>query len=200
MIIGLTGGIATGKSTASHILSEQGIPIIDADLIAKEVVMPGKEAYEQIVAFFGKEILLEDRTLNRAKLGEIIFNDDEKRARLNEIVHPAVRQEMKKQAKNHQNAGNKIVIMDIPLLFESKLTHMVDETWLIYAAPETQLKRLMERNGYTEEQALSRIHSQMPIEDKKGLADVVIPNNGTLLELEEKLTHLIKAFKKTGSV
>jgi dephospho-CoA kinase len=194
LIIGLTGGIATGKSTASHILNDQGIPIIDADLIAREVVMPGKEAYEKIVAFFGKKILLEDNTLNRAKLGEIIFNDAEKRARLNEIVHPAVRQEMKNQAENHLNTGNKMVIMDIPLLFESKLTHMVDETWLIYATPEIQLKRLMERNGYTEEQALSRIHSQMPIDDKKELADVVISNNGSKLELEENLINQINKY------
>ncbi|MDR7073751.1 dephospho-CoA kinase [Fictibacillus barbaricus] len=192
MIIGLTGGIATGKSTASHILSEQGIPIIDADLIAREVVMPGKEAYQKIVAFFGEKILQEDNTLNRTKLGEIIFNNAEKRLRLNEIVHPAVREEMKNQAEHHLNTGSKIVIMDIPLLFESKLTHMVEETWLIYASPEIQLKRLMERNGYTEEQALSRIHSQMPIDDKKALADVVISNNGTKIELEEKLINQIK--------
>jgi dephospho-CoA kinase len=193
LIIGLTGGIATGKSTASHILSEVGIPIIDADLISREVVMPGKEAYGKIVAFFGEDVLLVDDTLNRAKLGEIIFNDDEKRLKLNEIVHPAVRQEMKDQAMSYLNNGFAKVIMDIPLLFESKLTHMVDETWLIYADPKIQLQRLMDRDGFTEKQALSRIHSQMPIDEKKTLADVVIINNGTKKELEKQLLQLIQS-------
>ncbi|ANX13168.1 dephospho-CoA kinase [Fictibacillus arsenicus] len=197
MIIGLTGGIATGKSTASLILNEQGIPVIDADIIAREVVMPGKEAYEKIVAFFGDDVLLSDKTLNRAKLGEIIFNNSEKRLKLNEIVHPAVRSEMKKQAELHLSDGNPLVIMDIPLLFESKLTHMVDETWLIYTHPDIQLKRLMERDGYTEEQAVSRIKSQMPIDEKKELADVVIENNGTKEDLKQKLLRLLQEVKKT---
>ncbi|MFE1243636.1 dephospho-CoA kinase [Fictibacillus sp. NPDC058756] len=197
MIIGLTGGIATGKSTASLILSEQGIPVIDADIIAREVVMPGKEAYEKIVAFFGDDVLLSDKTLNRARLGEIIFNNSEKRLKLNEIVHPAVRSEMKKQAELHLSDGNPLVIMDIPLLFESKLTHMVDETWLIYTHPDLQLRRLMERDGYSEEQALSRIKSQMPIDEKKELADVVIENNGTKEDLKQKLLRLLQEDKKT---
>jgi dephospho-CoA kinase len=197
LIIGLTGGIATGKSTASLILSEQGIPVIDADIIAREVVMPGKEAYEKIVAFFGDDVILSDKTLNRAKLGEIIFNNSEKRLKLNEIVHPAVRSEMKKQAELHLSDGNPLVIMDIPLLFESKLTHMVDETWLIYIHPDLQLRRLMERDGYSEEQALSRIKSQMPIDKKKELADVVIENNGTKEDLKQKLLRLLQEVKKT---
>lgn len=200
MIIGLTGGIATGKSTASLILSEEGIPVIDADIISREVVMPGEVAYDKIVAFFGNEILLANKTINRVRLGEIIFNDSEKRLKLNEIVHPAVRSEMKKQAKLHLNAGHSLVIMDIPLLFESKLTHMVDETWLIYTHPDIQLKRLMERDGYTEEQALSRINSQMPIDEKKELADVVIENNDTKAQLKQKLLSLLQKVTKTDSI
>jgi dephospho-CoA kinase len=200
LIIGLTGGIATGKSTASLIISEQGIPVIDADIIAREAVMPGKDAYEKIVAFFGDEVLLSDKTLNRAKLGKIIFNNSEKRQKLNEIVHPAVRSEMKKQAELYLSGGNPLVIMDIPLLFESKLTHMVDETWLIYTHPDLQLRRLMERDGYSEEQALSRIKSQMPIDEKKELADVVIENNDTKAELKQKLLKLLQEVKKTDSM
>lgn len=199
MIIGLTGGIATGKSTASHFLSKQGIPVIDADIIAREVVMPGKEAYEKIVAFFGTDILHSDNTIDRKKLGEIIFNDAEKRSRLNEIVHPAVRLEMKDQANSYLDAGRNPVIMDIPLLFESKLTHMVDETWLIYADPNIQLERLMKRDGFTEQQAISRIGSQLPIDEKKKLADVVIMNNGTKEELEDKLINLVQKWRKTDS-
>ncbi|RZT22086.1 dephospho-CoA kinase [Fictibacillus sp. BK138] len=200
MIIGLTGGIATGKSTASHILSEQGIPVIDADIIAREVVKPGKDAYEKIVAFFGEEVLLSDKTLNRAKLGEIIFNNSEKRQKLNQIVHPAVRSEMKKQAELYLSSGNPLVIMDIPLLFESKLTHMVDKTWLIYTHPDIQLRRLMERDGYSEEQALSRIKSQMPIDEKKELADIVIENNDTKEELKQKLFRLLQEVEKADSI
>ncbi|WP_226535385.1 dephospho-CoA kinase [Fictibacillus halophilus] len=200
MIIGLTGGIATGKSTASHILSEQGIPVIDADIIAREAVMPGKDAYEKIVAFFGEEVLLSDKTLNRAKLGEVIFNNSEKRQKLNQIVHPAVRSEMKKQAELYLSSGNPLVIMDIPLLFESKLTHMVDKTWLIYTHPDIQLRRLMERDGYSEEQALSRIKSQMPIDEKKELADIVIENNDTKEELKQKLRRLLQEVEKADTI
>jgi dephospho-CoA kinase len=200
LIIGLTGGIATGKSTASHILSEQGIPVIDADIIAREAVMPGKDAYEKIVAFFGEEVLLSDKTLNRAKLGDVIFNNSEKRQKLNQIVHPAVRSEMKKQAELYLSSGNPLVIMDIPLLFESKLTHMVDKTWLIYTHPDIQLRRLMERDGYSEEQALSRIKSQMPIDEKKELADIVIENNDTKEELKQKLRRLLQEVEKADTI
>jgi dephospho-CoA kinase len=195
MIIGLTGGIASGKSTASQILQAKGIPVVDADKIAREVVEPGKEAYEKVVAFFGSEILREDKTINRPRLGEIIFNDKEKRSRLNEIVHPSIRAEMKRQAIFYIENGFSLVVLDIPLLFESKLTHMVEQTWLIYADPEVQLKRLMMRDGFSETQAISRINSQMPIDEKRELADVVIENNGSMAELEEKLSILINQLR-----
>jgi dephospho-CoA kinase len=195
MIIGLTGGIASGKSTASQILQAKGIPVVDADKIAREVVEPGKEAYEKVVAFFGSEILREDKTINRPRLGEIIFNDKEKRSRLNEIVHPSIRAEMKRQAIFYTENGFSLVVLDIPLLFESKLTHMVEQTWLIYADPEVQLKRLIMRDGFSETQAISRINSQMPIDEKRELADVVIENNGSMAELEEKLSILINQLR-----
>ncbi|MDM5315606.1 dephospho-CoA kinase [Fictibacillus sp. b24] len=195
MIIGLTGGIATGKSTVSQIVRNQGIPIVDADIISREVVMPGKEAYEKIVSSFGAGILHEDKTINRAQLGEIIFNDAEKRSVLNNIVHPAVRKEMRLQADSYLKAGESLVIMDIPLLFESKLTHMVNRTWLVYAKPEIQLERLMLRDDFTEQQALSRIQSQMPIDEKKKLADIVIENNGSLTELESRVLQLLNDTK-----
>ncbi|KZE64544.1 dephospho-CoA kinase [Fictibacillus phosphorivorans] len=191
MIIGLTGGIATGKSTVSQILRNQGIPVVDADIISREVVMPGKEAYAKIVASFGADILCEDKTINRARLGEIIFNDSVQRNVLNDIVHPAVRKEMRLQAESYLKSGESRVVMDIPLLFESKLTHMVDRTWLVYAKPEIQLERLMLRDDFTEQQALSRIQSQMPIDEKKILADIVIENNGSLTELESKILELL---------
>jgi dephospho-CoA kinase len=196
VIIGLTGGIATGKSTVSNIIRGQGIPVVDADIISREVVMPEKEAYEKIVACFGEQILNDDKTINRAGLGEIIFNDTEKRTMLNEIVHPAVRKEMRQQADDYLRSGESIVVMDIPLLFESKLTHMVDRTWLVYATPEIQLQRLINRDHFSEKQAKSRIHSQMPITEKKELADVVINNNGSLSALENDVLSLLKQTKK----
>ncbi len=196
MIIGLTGGIATGKSTVRNIIKSQGIPVVDADIISREVVMPEKEAYEKIVACFGEQILNDDKTINRAGLGEIIFNDSEKRTMLNDIVHPAVRKEMRRQADAYLRSGESLVVMDIPLLFESKLTHMVDRTWLVYATPEIQLQRLMKRDHFSEKQAMSRIHSQMPINEKKELADVVIMNNGSLSELENNVLSLLKQTEK----
>lgn len=200
MIIGLTGGIATGKSTVSQILRGQKIPIVDADIISREVVMPGEEAYEKVLSFFGTKILHEDNTINRAKLGEIIFNDAEKREVLNGIVHPAVRKEMKKQAEDFLQAGHSLVVMDIPLLFESKLTHMVDQTWLVYANPDIQLKRLMIRDDFTEQQAFSRIQSQMPIDEKKKLADIIIMNNGSKAELEKEVLQFLKETIKTDLI
>ncbi|MED1861918.1 dephospho-CoA kinase [Fictibacillus nanhaiensis] len=196
MIIGLTGGIATGKSTVSNIIRSQGIPVVDADIISREVVMPEKEAYQKIVACFGEQILNDDKTINRAGLGEIIFNDSEKRTMLNDIVHPAVREEMRQQADAYLRSGESIVVMDIPLLFESQLTHMVDRTWLVYATPEIQLQRLIKRDDFSEKQAMSRIQSQMPIDEKKELADVVINNNQSLLELENDVLSLLEQTKK----
>jgi dephospho-CoA kinase len=189
--IGLTGGIASGKSTVSSMLKELGFPVIDADQIAREVVKPGEEAYKSIVETFGRDILLENGEINRPKLGSIIFHDQEKRALLNKIVHPFVRRRMNEQKEALFEKGEKAVIMDIPLLFESKLTHMVDKTILVYVDADVQLKRLMRRNGLTEKEAQARISSQMPLFQKVPLADAVINNNGTIEETRKQLIHLL---------
>lgn len=202
LVIGLTGGIASGKSTVANMLKELGITVIDADVEARLAVEPGEMAYNKIVEHFGKSILLEDGTINRAKLGEIIFNDKEKRMVLNEIVHPAVRERMneKKEAALKQNES--IVIMDIPLLFESKLTEQVERSLLIYVDEATQLKRLMERNKYTENEAMARIQSQMPLKEKKVLADYLIDNSGTLEQTRTQLSGILREWgyeeKKEG--
>ncbi|WP_314728292.1 dephospho-CoA kinase [Bacillus sp. Marseille-Q3570] len=189
MIVGLTGGIASGKSTISEMIQEMNIPVIDADKIAREVVLPGEPAYKQIVEFFGTEILEKDGNLHRKKLGSIIFNDEEKRLKLNSIVHPAVRKRMighrEELLEEHED-----VVMDIPLLFESKLTHMVDRTLLVYVDKETQLRRLMDRDHSSAEESLSRIRSQIPLDDKKKWADDVIDNNGTFEESRQQLIHI----------
>ncbi|WP_408007161.1 dephospho-CoA kinase [Pseudalkalibacillus sp. A8] len=189
LIVGLTGGIGSGKSTISAMIQELNIPVIDADKIAREVVLPGEAAYSQIVDFFGEDILEEDRNINRKKLGTLIFNDKENRLKLNSFVHPAVRERMLAY-KDELLEVHKSVVMDIPLLYESKLTHMVDRTLLVYVDKKTQLERLMKRDQSSSEEALSRIRSQITLDDKKKWADEIIDNNGTVEESRQQLIHI----------
>lgn len=191
MIVGLTGGIASGKSTISAMIQSLDVPVVDADLIARQVVMPGEQAYEEIIEAFGGGVLAEDLSLDRKKLGAIIFNDEDKRKTLNSIVHPAVRKRMLDQ-KDELLKNYKDVVLDIPLLFESKLTHMVDQTLLVYVDADTQLDRLMKRDQSTLEDAQSRIGSQIPLQEKKQWADQVIDNNGTVEESRQQLLHIFK--------
>ncbi|MGE7758934.1 dephospho-CoA kinase [Peribacillus sp. NPDC097895] len=190
-IIGITGGIASGKSSVSLYLQELGFTIVDADLASRAVVEPGEEAYHQVVKTFGEDILLTDGSIDRVKLGAIIFHDQEKRLLLNGIVHPAVRKWMLLKTEAALAAGEETVFMDIPLLFESKLTYMVEKTLLIYVDERVQLERLMNRNGLSETDALARIHSQMPLADKKALADAVIDNNGDLTETKKQVKAIL---------
>ncbi len=190
IVIGLTGGIASGKSTVSNMIRKQGLRVVDADIIAREVVEIGQPAYKKIIETFD-EILDEDKSINRQKLGSIIFADEKKRQQLNSIVHPAVREEMLKQIESEKQKNALAVVLDIPLLFESKLTHIVDKTILVYVDEHIQLERLMERNGYTEHEARMRIESQMPLKEKLKLADYVINNNGSLEETERQLRNIL---------
>lgn len=192
MIIGLTGGISSGKSTVAEMIKQLGIPIVDADVIAREVVEPNEEAYAQIVQHFGTSILNEDQTIDRKKLGAIVFNDENERKKLNSIVHPAIRQRMKQQKEQYLQEGFVHVVLDIPLLFESKLTYLVEKTLLVYVNEDVQLQRLMARDESTKEEALSRIKSQMPLNEKIKLADAVINNNGTVEETKEQLFQVLK--------
>ncbi|MBU8879667.1 dephospho-CoA kinase [Bacillus sp. FJAT-29790] len=195
LVVGLTGGIASGKSTVSSILIEKGITVIDADLEAKLAVEKGEDAYQEIVSHFGEQILLEDGSIDRGKLGSIIFNDKEQRLKLNSIVHPAVRKRMlMKKTKACEN-GEKLIIMDIPLLFESQLTYMVDKTLLVFVEEDTQLQRLMERNQLSKDEALARVNSQMRLKDKTELADAVIDNNGTIEETKKQLMKILTNWK-----
>ncbi|MFE8703751.1 dephospho-CoA kinase [Cytobacillus sp. FJAT-54145] len=191
LVLGLTGGIASGKSTVSNLLKEKGITVIDADLEARNAVEKGEEAYQEVVHYFGEEILMEDGSIDRAKLGAIIFNDKEKRLVLNKIVHPAVRKRMLDKKERAIENGEAIVVLDIPLLFESNLSYLVDKVLLIYVDKDTQLKRLIERNNFSEEEAKARIDSQMPLSDKVSLANFVIDNNGSIEETKLQLNQLL---------
>jgi len=187
LVIGLTGGIASGKSTVSNMLKEMSITVIDADVEARLAVMEGEPAYKQIIAEFGDGILLENGEIDRQKLGAIIFHQADKRQRLNEITHPEVRRRMLEQVETAKRNNEEVVVLDIPLLFESKLTAMVEKTLLVYVDSDIQLQRLVERNNLTITDAQARISSQMPLSEKIKLADAVINNNGTLAETKQQL-------------
>jgi len=190
-VIGLTGSIASGKSTVSLMFDDFGIPVIDADKLSREAVKPGQPALRQIVEGFGEEILLEDGTLDRKKLGRIVFRDAEKRQLLNSIVHPEVRRLMLTQRDAYIAQQEKAVVLDIPLLFESKLEHFVEKIIVVYVDPQTQLYRLMERDGYPEQEAKRRIAVQMPVKEKAALADAVIDNNGAKHATFEQLQQIL---------
>jgi len=192
MIIGLTGSIASGKSTVAKMLKDYGLPIVDADVVARLVVEPGTPTLQKIVEVFGEDALLEDGAMNRQKIGSIIFHDEEKRKELNSIIHPAIRQEMLRQRDEYIENGEKTVIMDIPLLFESKLQHFVEKILVVYVSEETQLERLILRNQLTEEDAKARIASQLPLSEKIHGADAVINNNGTIEETAQQLEAILR--------
>nr|WP_148434695.1 dephospho-CoA kinase [Gracilibacillus massiliensis] len=196
LIIGLTGNIATGKSTISNMIQEKySIPVIDADKVAREVVEPGEKALQTIAETFGEGILLEDGTLNRKHLGEIIFQDKTKREKLNAIVHPAVRVRMEQKKKMFLQQGHNFIVLDIPLLFENDLTYLVDKTIVVYTTEDIQLKRLMERNQFTEKEAQNRMNAQMDIDNKRAKADAVIDNSGTIESSAEQLDTLLKKWE-----
>ena len=194
-IIGLTGGIASGKSTVSQLLRELGAEIYDADEVAKLIVEPGKPAWKELVTEFGENILNSDQTINRAKLGQIVFASAQARTKLNEITHPRVIEMFSKTVDEFkgQKSHSPALILDVPLLIEAKMDNLVDEIWLVYVQPETQVKRLMKRNGLTTEEALARLAAQMPIDEKRHYADVIIDNQGSI---EETRQNVIKLWKE----
>ena len=194
LVIGLTGGIASGKSTVSNMLKEMAIPVIDADVEARLAVEKGEPAYQKIIAEFGDDILLPSGEIDRVKLGSIIFHNAEKRQLLNGIVHPEVRKRMNNQVEAARARGEQVIVLDIPLLFESKLTHMVEKTIVVYVDRDIQLKRLMERNALSHEDAEARIKSQMPLSDKVPLADAVINNNGAIEDTKKQVIEVLNGW------
>ncbi|OPY90653.1 MAG: Dephospho-CoA kinase [Syntrophus sp. PtaU1.Bin208] len=179
--IGLTGSIACGKSTVALLLQEKGAFHIDFDLLAHEVEEPDQPAWQGIVDAFGTEILREDRTIDRVRLGQIVFSDRRKLDRLNEIVHPAVFLAWQRRiAEIRAIRSDAIILSDIPLLIELGMQKRVDLVMLVYIPREEQIRRLMLRNGYGLDEAVQRVNSQMPIEDKLDFADMIVNNSGTL--------------------
>ncbi len=175
MFIGLTGGIGSGKSTVTSYLKSKDYIVIDADVLSKTVVEPGEKAYFDIVSEFGESILNSDGSINRKQLGDIIFQDEVQRKKLNEIVHPEVRRLMM-ELLHEFSFHNSIVFADIPLLIESDLMSTFDEIWLVYATEDICLERIMKRDGISREDALLRIRAQMAIDEKKIVSDLILYN------------------------
>jgi dephospho-CoA kinase len=182
-IFGLTGGIACGKSTVASFFSEWGVPIVDADRIARQIVSPNSPVFSAVLAEFGEEMRLSDGTLNRSALGSIVFADERRRAQLNAIVHPAVRSEVNSQFAQLKAQGHLLACYDIPLLFETGQVEEYRPVVVVSADDELRLVRIQSRDGLDRALALARLSAQLPLAQKVALADFVIENNGTLDEL-----------------
>ncbi|MGD8992879.1 MAG: dephospho-CoA kinase [Desulfobacterales bacterium] len=198
-VIGLTGGIATGKSTVSAIFTKAGAVIIDADHIARAVVKKGLPAYREIVHRFGSEILLPNGEINRTLLGDIIFNDHQKKQLLNSIVHPHVSEEVNRQVKQIQKSHpNAVIVLDIPLLIETGMHDDLSEIIVVYTPQDIQIQRLMQRDNISEADALARVQSQMSIERKKKQASIVIDNSGTIEHTRRQTLDIFKRLKDSA--
>lgn len=191
-VIGLTGGIATGKSTIANLFDQKGVPVVDADLISREIVKPQMKAYQKIVTQFGQAVLSSDQTIDRKKLGKMIFNDPEKRAQLNQITHPIIIEQIIEQRDQLIKEDHPLIVLDIPLLFELNLKQLSEKILVVYTSGETQLERLKLRDQLSEEAALQRINSQIAIGKKKEEADFVIDNNGSLKETKDQFLEIFE--------
>ncbi|HCY6461414.1 TPA: dephospho-CoA kinase [Staphylococcus aureus] len=189
-VIGLTGGIASGKSTVSELLSVFGFKVVDADKAAREAVKKGSKGLAQVREVFGDEAIDENGEMNRRYMGDLVFNHPEKRLELNAIIHPIVRDIMEEEKQEYLKQGYN-VIMDIPLLFENELDNTVDEVWVVYTSESIQMDRLMQRNNLSLEDAKARVYSQISIDKKSRMADHVIDNLGDKLELKQNLERLL---------
>ena len=184
-VVGLTGGIASGKSTVSNLFKISGVPVIDADVVARQVVEKGTAGLTALVNRFGESILNADGTLNRTELGRKMFSDEGVRKEVNDILQPLIRQEITGKMKDYQEQGKSLIVLDLPLLFE--MNYESDDIIVVAVSVETQIARMEKRNGYTRQEALERVQSQMPLEEKVKRATIVWSNEGTLQELEQKV-------------
>lgn len=200
IILGLTGGIASGKSTVAKTLARRGAYIIDADQIAREIVKPGQKAWEQIVACFGKDILRPDNTIDRKKLGAYVFADEQKRHKLDKITHPAILARIREKLADACKAGCTVAVLDVPLLIEAGWRNMVQQLWLVYIDHDLQLERLMRRDGLTIEQAKQRLAAQMPLAAKRKYADLIIDNGGSREQTEAQIIAAWKELLACGQL
>lgn len=191
-IIGLTGGIGSGKSTVSDMFKEYGIPVIDADEISRDIVKKGSNVLFQIENEFGREVLNDDDTLNRKKLASIVFSNKDKLEKLNEITHPVIRREILSRIEKLRSKGYLACVVDAALLIEAGFYTIADIVVLVYADKETQLQRIIKRDNITLEEAENRIESQMPFEKKKLYADLIIDNSGDIEYTKQQLNKILE--------
>lgn len=197
LLLGVTGSIATGKSTVADMLEEMGGKIVDFDILSRLVVEPEKPAWKDIVSYFGEQVLQEDKTLDREKLREVVFRDIEKRKKLEGYTHPRIGEEFFKQVEAYTQEDPKaIIVVVVPLLIETNMQALFDNILMVYSPVETQFQRLLERDGNTEELSMKIIQSQMGVDDKKGYCDLVIDNSGSVDETRNQVKKLWTKLKK----
>jgi dephospho-CoA kinase len=196
-LVGLTGGIASGKSTVAAILRRLGASIVNADELSREVVQPGQDAWNEITKSFGSDILQEDMTLDRKKLRKIVFDNPEARKKLEAIIHPRVRALAEKRIGELAASGSSVIVYEVPLLFEAQIHLWLRPVILVACDIETQKKRLLERDHLTELEAQQHLDAQMSLAEKRKLADYVIENDTTLEELEQQVRAVLQKIQAT---
>ncbi len=190
-VIGLTGGIGSGKSTVSAYLREKGIVVLDADQVARMLVLPGSDTLRTLTDFFGQEILLEDGSLDRKKLGGIIFSDADKKQRLDTVMHRKIREEIERRLQVEQAKGADCVVIDAPLLLETGMENLVDQVWLIEMEDSLRIRRVMERDALSEEEVRARICLQMSAEEKRKRSNCIVDNSSDLESLYQQIDSLL---------
>ncbi len=194
--VGLTGGIGTGKSTVTRILRQAGIPVVDADVLAREVVKAGTEGHGEVIKAFGPASIDQNGELNRKEIGMKVFNDRTKLEVLERIIHPRVRALCLHEKNQLAAAGNAIAVYDVPLLFEKKLEASFDQVVVVTCDPQIQIDRLIKRDGFTEDEAIRRIAAQLPLSEKVKAAHFTIHNDGSALDLEKQVSNLLEKLRK----
>ncbi len=192
-VLGLTGGIGSGKSVVASMFKQLGAEVVDADQLAREVVEPGQPALAEIASAFGRDIIGDDGRLDRGKLAAIIFADAAARARLNAITHPRIRERMEEEVARRADRPG-LLLLDIPLLYENARTSAVEKVIVVWVDADTQLRRLEERNGLSEAEARQRVASQMPLDEKRARADIVIDNSGRQEETRRQVETIYRQF------
>ncbi|XP_075641399.1 dephospho-CoA kinase [Castanea sativa] len=195
-IVGLTGGISSGKSTVSNLFKSHGVPVVDADLVARDVLKKGTGGWKKVVAAFGEEILQANGEVDRANLGQIVFSDPAKRQILNRLLAPYISSGIFWEIAKLWMRGFKVIVLDIPLLFEAKMDKWTKPIIVVWVDPDTQLRRLMARDRASEEDARNRISAQMSLDLKRTKADIVIDNTGSLEDLNEQFKNVLFEVKK----
>lgn len=197
LILGLTGGIATGKSTVSSFFKEQNIPVIDTDQIAKNLLNKETDVYQKVLVHFGEGILNADKSMNRKALAKIIFEDEKERDFVNQTLHPEVKKYMLSEINQLKLEGHEIIVCDVPLLFESGFDKLCDKNLLVYIPRTIQLERLMVRDEINKSYALKKINAQMSMKEKRKKADLIIDNSKSILETKKAFNDIMNQLKES---